>query len=299
MDDTNPEVIVEQQVDQVSDDSQQVKDDNTDGNVADTGGDGSQEDNFLNQEDQKNLGDYLEQHPELKPYKDHVYKQMQSGFTKAMQGIPKQYRGEKFKELMQKAEFSDAINKDPKLVALLDGYYKGGNKQDTNAPEKESKQDASPETGDDITKMLEDATDEEKAFYSRWRKVFENIADSKMKPISSKVDTYEERSALGEMTEAYPDIDVKSYWDDVKDNRTKYKLGWKEALKLAIADDMPNFYRGLGKDEAAKVSTDAKKAGVVVGASTGTKTKGSQVKADADMTAEEFRKAHGLPEHEV
>lgn len=243
------------------------------------------DDSFLSPENKKSIDAELVKNPDLKPNYDNWYKLMQGDYTRKRQADSM-----KVKELETQAALVRQIQGDPELVKLIQQYKSGGLKQ---TPKAEA-------VADVIDKMTEDFSPEEKMLLDRLMPVFEKKIGQMIDPLQKSAATTEEKSSMAELSDdpEFIEIDVPTYWEDVKAIRGKYlNMPYREALALAIGKDFNNVATKLkefGGEDAKKSNTTPakKKAGFVAGG--GESGAESVIEDDGETSAEAFRKKAGL-----
>lgn len=267
---------------------------------------------FLSLEDKEAMDEYLQMHPNLKPVIDHLHKahkNMQAGFTKAMQNVPKKYRdGKLLTQMEQSHQILEKMRSTPGFEAALNEIISKGQGAKTETV----KEETTGKIEDLIAKHLPDVSDEEREGLKRIFPVLEDFFGSKLKPLTEQSAKAEEQAEKQKLAsdKKFSGIDVEDFWDDAKKLRQNNPtLSWKQALALAIdecevfVDAEGNEYHSVdeyrqaqGKKEGLTTKKPAGKGSFVVG---GTKEADkslrtySQAELDA-MTPEEYEEKMGL-----
>lgn len=260
---------------------------------ANTQGDGqdSVDDSFLDPKTKKAIDEQIARNPDLKPNFDNWYKQMQGDYTRKRQADSK-----RIKELEAKAATTDRIQSDPELMKLIQGFKSGTVK--LTAPEKKEA------AGDILDEWLKGLDPEERMLVNRIRPGFEKLIENALAPLRTVTETTTEKTALAELSASpdFSEIDVPTYWDDVKEIKKKYPaMSFEDALKFAVGQDFENVSSNLkkfGKEEAIKSNgakePARKKAAFVAGGSGTGEGQTADQGDDADLTAEQYAKKYGL-----
>lgn len=268
----------------------EVADGEQDANTQEDGQD-SANDSFLNPKTKKAIDEQIARNPDLKPNYDNWYKQMQGDYTRKRQADSKW-----IKELETKAATADRIQGDPELMKLIQGFKTGIVKL-TGPEQKEA-------AGDILAEWLKGLDPEERMLVNRIRPGFEQLIENALAPLRTVTETTTEKTALAELSASpkFSEIDVPTYWDDVKEIKKKYPaISYEDALKFAIGSDWENVSSNLkkfGEEEAGKKKgakdVPMKKAAFVAGGSGTGQKQAADETDDADLTAEQYAKKHGL-----
>lgn len=181
---------------------------------------------------------------ELKP----AYKNMQAAFTKAMQGIPKEYRGEKFKEVMEKSKAWDEVESDSKLAQMIEDYLV--DKKGLPRGKAESKKETAVLGEDAVKDLLPDATKIDRHFLNRYAPVFQKMIEKGLSPLAD--DLY-----AGREKQLYDNLQ-KKYGIDVAPLKPKIKallkeipdITHEEAFKVVAFEDLRTKAKSEGVAEA-------------------------------------------------
>ncbi|MDI6786892.1 MAG: hypothetical protein QME51_00780 [Planctomycetota bacterium] len=224
------------------DESESAKSDETTEETGETGQSDekseAKEDSFVNPAD---LPD------ELKP----AYKNMQAAFTKAMQGIPKEYRGEKFNDLLERAKAWDEVEGNPELVKVLDDHLKGKENRGQTVPKKEVNPDE-----DNIKELLPDATDIDRQFLKRYGNVFQKMIEKAMSPLADDIYAGREKELYTALEKKYGletaslKPKIKALLKDVPD------MTHEEAFRVVAFDGLLEKAKNEGRSEAEKQSKE-------------------------------------------
>ncbi|MDI6787547.1 MAG: hypothetical protein QME51_04175 [Planctomycetota bacterium] len=246
---------------------------------------------FLSPTDKEEMDKLKQRNPQLALTLETVYKNMQAGFTKAMQKIPKNLRNpEALSALQQKAQQFDAVLQNPQIVQFINNLGKAQVKD--NAAAKKG------EEPDKIAELLKNASPEQKQFYEWFKPILDAQIGTVIKPIESEVNTTKEAAAKQDLKERYPDIILDGsdgFWEDTKRIKSQHpSLSWDEALWLAVKEEAPEYFKTQGKETAT--SKPKPKVAPVLGGKEETEPKvGYTVEEIEKMSAKEMQEKLKLP----
>lgn len=294
--DNKSEEVVEQEVVQPPQEETTTTDDQaTETGVKDETTTTEKEESFLPEDEQAKLEADLTQHPEWRPFIDNMKKNLQGGFTRAMQKVPKELRDPAtLKSIQDKAALYDKLDKDPRMVKLINDYT-------TNA-KKDEKAESKGEVSDFVENFKKDSTPEEKAFLERFEPLFKYMIDKAVKPLADESNLTKEQIAQKDLNEKFSDkydIDIMDAdsWQTIKGYKEQNpNLSYEQCLKLAVLDIYPETFEKVGQEKAVSQIKKQTKQQVVIGSSKGG---GSETGRYTDeqleaMSPEEYARAMGL-----
>ncbi|MDI6787960.1 MAG: hypothetical protein QME51_06275 [Planctomycetota bacterium] len=253
-----------------------------------TGEDEEKEESFLTVAEKEAIESDLKLHPEWRPFIEQKQKQLQAGFTRAMQKVPKELRNPQIlTELQRKAELLDKLQGDPEAMRLLNNYILAGKK------DKEAKKEGVPSDFKEL--FLEKCNPEQKEFVEWFLPFLNEAIKESVKPLQENASLSEERTERQRLTEVLKDkirVDDDETWITI----TEYKkenpnLSYEQCAILLLAEQYPE---DIGHKETEKVSSTNKTPAIGSTGGTGSSTgRYTQEQIDA-MTPEQYATAFGL-----
>lgn len=262
---------------------------------------------FFSEDERSKLREDLQGDPELKrliPLIKGKFQQFQSGFTKAMQAVPKEYRdGAKIKDLHGKAQAYERINSNPELVQMINGFLKGGKKP------QEADTQVQQKVADKIAEFKQGLSPEQKQHIDWLEPYIQELIGKAIGPLGQDVgsikDNATRQSLLTDSELNYIDFADDKTWGIIRQIKSANPgLSWKQSAILSVADQLPGHFSQLGKSEAAKSAEaqNAKKTGAKVpmlgSARPGGERKQFSKTEILNMDADTFEREMNLPRAE-
>ena len=213
---------------------------------------------FLSEDERSKLREDLQNDPELKrllPLIKGKFQQFQSGFTKAMQAVPKEYRdGAKIKDLQTKAQAYERLNSNPELVKLVNGFLQG------KKPDGETTEETKQRVTDKIDAFKQGLTAEQKAHIDWLEPYIQELISNAISPLGQDVGSIKDNATRQELLNN-PELSYINFTDDRTWNLIREKkqknpsLSWEEASVLVIgASQLREHFSQEGKSEATKAA---------------------------------------------